>query len=100
MTTISRLDLQNMYLEHVEAERRRIAKMIEDEINATLREILNENKMGRKVFTKKYIEQPDEFVTVIANKLQEVFTDSKISLEKLGDQNDNKIIMLSIDWTL
>jgi hypothetical protein len=38
---ITREDLKNMYMEHLHAEKIRIAKMVEEEVKAIVNDILN-----------------------------------------------------------
>lgn len=100
MTTISRQDLQNMYKEHVEAEKIRIAKLLEDELNSILKEILQLNNVGLKRYSKNYMDYPGEFINVIVYKLKEIFIDSNIGFEESPDNSNNKLVTIFVDWTI
>lgn len=99
MMKITKDDLTTMYYEHIEAEKRRIAKLIEDERNMIIRGVLEENKLGKKIYTKKCYDYNEEYFQILVQNLQELFTDSKIGLSLSTDDNSKKGVLLTIDWS-
>ena len=95
---ITREDLKNMYLEHIEAEKVRLAKLIEEEFNNITREILNENKIGNRIYQRKCYEYGENYITVLLTKLQEVFVDSKIQTAFITNDGPQKYVLVKIDW--
>jgi hypothetical protein len=95
---ITREDLKNMYLEHVEAEKIRIAKMVEEELKIMITELLNENKQGKQYYKRKFYELREDYLTILFTRLQELFVDSKISTVVVNDI-ENKHIIITIDWS-
>jgi len=96
---ITREDLKNMYLEHMEAEKIRLGKLIEEEFNIIIREILNENKLGNRVYQRKCYEYSEIYITALLTKLQEVFVDSKIQTAFITNDGTQKYVLVKIDWT-
>jgi hypothetical protein len=97
---ITREDLKNMYIEHLNAEKVRIAKMVEEEINLIVKDILNENKLGRQIYRRKCYELREDYLTILFTRLQELFVDSKITTNVMNDiENAQKYIVINIDWS-
>ena len=95
---ITREDLKNMYLEHIEAEKIRLAKLIEEEFNTIIREILHENKLGNHVYQRKCYEYSEIYITTLLTKMQEVFVDSKIQTAFITNDGTQKYVLVKIDW--
>jgi len=97
---ITREDLKNMFIEHMNAEKIRIAKMVEEEINLIVKDILNENKLGRQIYRRKCYELREDYLTILFTRLQELFVDSKITTNVMNDiENAQKYIVINIDWS-
>jgi hypothetical protein len=96
---ITREDLKNMYMEHLEAEKVRLAKLIEEEYNTIICEILNENKLGNHVYQRKCYEYSEIYITALLTKIQEVFVDSKIQTAFITNDGTQKYVLVKIDWT-
>ena len=97
---ITREDLKNMYIEHINSEKIRIAKMVEEEINIIVKDILNENKLGRQIYRRKCYELREDYLTILFTRLQELFVDSKITTNVMNDiENAQKYIVINIDWS-
>jgi len=97
---ITREDLKNMYIEHMNSEKIRIAKMVEEEINIIVKDILNENKLGRQIYRRKCYELREDYLTILFTRLQELFVDSKITTNVMNDiENAQKYIVINIDWS-
>ena len=97
---ITREDLKNMYIEHMNSEKIRIAKIVEEEINLIVKDILNENKLGRQIYRRKCYELREDYLTILFTRLQELFVDSKISTTVMNDiENAQKHIIFNIDWS-
>jgi site-specific DNA-adenine methylase len=99
MMSITKNDLQNMYIEHLEAEKRRLAKLFEEQRKSIIMSVLEENKMGKKVFTKKCYDHNEEYFQMLVSSLQELFVDSRVALSLVDDDSSKKCILLSIDWS-
>jgi hypothetical protein len=95
---ITREDLKNMYLEHIEAEKVRLEKLLEEEFNIIVREILNENKLGRFSYQKKCYEYSEMYLTSLLTRLQEVFVDSKIQTAFITNDGPQKYVLVKIEW--
>jgi hypothetical protein len=96
---ITKDDLTNMYYEHIEEEKKRIAKFIEEERNMIIRSVLAENKLGKKIYTKKCYDYNEEYFQILVQNLQDLFNDSKIGLSLVSDDNSKKGVLLTIDWS-
>jgi hypothetical protein len=96
---ITKADLNNMYTEHIEAEKKRLAKMFEEERKSIITSVLEENKLGRKIFTKKCYDYNEEYFQMLVTSLQELFVDSRIGLSLGNDEGAKKCVVLSIDWS-
>lgn len=99
MMKITKEDLQTMYYEHIEAEKKRLAKLLEEERNIIIRAVLEENKFGKKIYTKNCYDYKEEYFQILVTNLQELFTDSKITLSLNNDEVGRKCILLTIDWS-
>jgi hypothetical protein len=100
---ITREVLNSMYLEYVEEEKKRLEKLLEDETNSMLTEILNENRKGKKVFEKIFFGYQMEYFNILMNKMQEILVDSKITTGiTCANTEDNKQdgILVTIDWSI
>jgi len=95
---ITREDLKTMYYEHIEAEKQRLAKLVEEDLNQIIREILNENKYGKTNYKRKCFEYQEEYIGVLLTRLQEIFIDSKISTTFITDDGPQKYVLVSLDW--
>jgi hypothetical protein len=95
---ITREDLKNMYLEHIEAEKVRLEKLIEEEFNTIVREILNENKLGNRIYQRKCYEYSEMYLTSLLTRLQEVFVDSKIQTAFITNDGPQKYVLVKIEW--
>jgi hypothetical protein len=96
---ITKEDLQTMYYEHIEAEKKRLAKLLDEEKTTIIRGVLEENKFGKKIYTKKCYDYNEEYFQILVTNLQDLFTDSKISLSLNNDESGKKCILLTIDWS-
>jgi hypothetical protein len=96
---ITREDLKNMYIEHMEAERLRLAKLVEEEFKITVQELLNENMLGKNAYQRKLYEYSEPYLTELLGRLQDVFIDSKISTAFITNDGDKKYVLVRIDWT-
>jgi hypothetical protein len=96
---ITREDLNNMYFEHIEAEKIRLAKLVEEEFNDIIREILNENKLGKKIYQRKCYECNEIYLNNLLSKLQELFVDSKIATLFITNDGPNNYVLLKLDWS-
>ena len=97
---ITREDLKNMYLEHLEEEKRRIAKKVDDDLNEIIGEILANNKLGRTSCKRKCYDYKDEYITILLTRLQQLLIDSKISTDLINEENGNSYVLVTIDWKL
>jgi len=97
---ITREDLKNMYIEHVEIEKIRIAKLIEEDYKSFVQEILEENRLGRNCCQRKSYECSEIYINVLLNKIQELFVDSKITTRFVTNDGSEKYILINIDWSL
>ena len=95
---ITREDLKKMYLEHMEAERIRLAKLIDEEFKTIVQELLNENLSGKYSYQRKCYEYSESYLTALLNRLQSVFVDSKISTAFITDDGPHKYVMVKIEW--
>ena len=95
---ITREDLKKMYVEHMEAERIRLAKMIEEEFKTIVQELLNENLSGRFSYQRKCYEYSETYLTPLLTRLQSVFVDSKISTAFITEDGPQKYVMVKIEW--
>ena len=95
---ITREDLKKMYVEHMEAERIRLAKMIEEEFKTIVQELLNENLSGRFSYQRKCYEYSETYLNALLTRLQSVFVDSKISTAFITEDGPQKYVMVKIEW--
>lgn len=95
---ITREDLKKMYLEHMEAERIRLAKLLDEEFKTIVQELLNENLSGKYSYQRKCYEYGESYLTALLNRLQSVFVDSKISTAFITDDGPQKYVMVKIEW--
>jgi len=95
---ITREDLKNMYIEHMEAERLRLAKLVDEEFKITVQELLNENISGKNSYQRKIYEYSEPYLTALLGRLQDVFIDSKISTAFITNDGDKKYVLVRIDW--
>uniref|UniRef100_A0A6C0L907 Uncharacterized protein n=1 Tax=viral metagenome TaxID=1070528 RepID=A0A6C0L907_9ZZZZ len=95
---ITREDLKKMYLEHMEAERIRLAKMIEEEFKTIVQELLNENLSGRFLYQRKCYEYSETYLNSLLTRLQSVFVDSKIQTAFITDDGPQKYVLVKIEW--
>ena len=95
---ITREDLKKMYVEHIEAEKVRLEKLIEEEFNTIVREILNENKLGNRIYQRKCYEYSEMYLTSLLTRLQEVFVDSKIQTAFITNDGPQKYVLVKIEW--
>jgi hypothetical protein len=96
---ITKADLQNMYLEHIEAEKIRLAKLFEEERKSIITGVLEENKLGKKIYTRKCYDYNEEYFQMLVTNLQELFVDSKIGLSLVNNDGSKSCILLSVDWS-
>ena len=89
---ITREDLKNMYIEYIEEEKIRLVKMVEEEFNAIIREIIHENKLGNRIYQRKCYEYSEIYLTTLLTKLQEVFVDSKIQTAFITEDGPKKYV--------
>jgi hypothetical protein len=97
---ITREDLKNMYIEHIEEEKRRLAKKVEEELTEIINEIINNNKLGRTSCKRKCYEYREEYITTLLTRLQNLLVDSKISTDFINEDGGNKYVLVTIDWKL
>jgi hypothetical protein len=95
---ITREDLKKMYVEHMEAERIRFEKMIDEEFKTIVQELLNENLSGKFSYQKKFYEYSEMYLTPLLTRLQSVFVDSKIQTAFITDDGPQKYVMVKIEW--
>jgi len=88
-----------MYNEHIEAEKIRLAKMIEDDLQSIIRDLLNENKMGKNIYKRKCFECSEHYVNILLTKIQQIFTDSSIKAVLVQDDGPQKYVLLTVDWS-
>ena len=96
---ITKEDLKNMYLEHIEAEKIRLAKMVDEEFNIIIREILNENNLGRNIYQRKCYEYSEIYITALLTRIQEMFVDSKIATAFITNDGPQKYVLVKVDWS-
>jgi hypothetical protein len=96
---ITRNDLKNMYLEHMEAERIRLAKLVDEEFKIIVQELLNENLSGKYTYQRKCYEYNETYLTSLLTRLQDVFVDSKIATAFITNDGSQKYVLVKIDWS-
>lgn len=102
---ITKQDLKNMYIEHLNSEKIRIAKMVEEDVNSIIKDIIDENKLGKQNYRRKCYELREDYLTMFFTKLQEVFVDIKISTEVVSNSSINNLddtrkhIVIIFDWS-
>lgn len=96
---ITREDLKNMYLEHLEEERIRIAKLVDEDFNTVIREILTENKSGKKIYKRRCYEYSEDYLKLLLSRIQSIFVDSKINTEFINHEGVQKHVIITIDWS-
>lgn len=96
---ITREDLKNMYLEHIEAEKIRLAKMVDEEFNIIIREMLNENKLGKSNYKRKCYEYSEIYITTLLTRIQDVFVDSKIGTAFITNDGPQHYVLINLDWS-
>uniref|UniRef100_A0A6C0JDX1 Uncharacterized protein n=1 Tax=viral metagenome TaxID=1070528 RepID=A0A6C0JDX1_9ZZZZ len=98
---ISKSDLEDMYKEHLESERLRLLQLLEEEKNSIIMSIIEQNKYGKKMLSKKYIEYTnynESYFQTLISHLQEIFVDSKIWMSA-ENTDTSKHLLLNIDWS-
>jgi len=88
-----------MYNEHIEAEKIRLAKMIDEDLQSIIRDLLNENKMGKNIYKRKCFEFGEYYMNSLLTKIQEIFADSSIKAVFVQDDGPQKYVLLTIDWS-
>jgi hypothetical protein len=96
---ITKNDLQTMYYEHIEAEKKRLAKLFEEERQSIIKGVLDENKLGKKHYSKRCNDYNEEYFQALVTHLQELFIDSRITLALADNEIQKKSILLTIDWS-
>jgi|UniRef100_A0A6C0JKU9 hypothetical protein len=97
---ISRQDLKNMYLEHIEQEKARILRLVTNELKIIVNEIIETNKTGKQIYKRKCYELREDYLTLLFTNLQEVFVDSKITTEVVNDPEESqKYVIITFDWS-
>jgi len=102
---ITKQDLKNMYLEHLNAEKIRLERLIDEEIKLIIKDIIDENKLGKQNYRRKCYELREDYLTMFFTKLQEVFVDIKISTEVVSNppinnfEESRKHIVIIFDWS-
>jgi len=97
--TITREDLKNLYLEHIESERIRLSKIIEEDYKSMIQNILEANKQGKSRYQQKTSECSEIYINLLLNKIQHLFVDSKITTEMIKDEQQSNYIIITIDWS-
>jgi hypothetical protein len=97
---ITREDLNNMYLEHIEAEKVRLAKLIDEDFKTIIQEVLQENNRGQKLYKRKCYETSELYMHPLLSRLQEVFVDTKIFLESVNSEGNQHYLLITINWSI
>jgi hypothetical protein len=100
---ITREDLNNMYLEHIEAEKVRLAKLIDEDFRTIIQSVLQENNRGLKQYQRTCYETSELYMRPLLSRLQEIFVDAKILLESVNNESsveNQRVLLLTINWSI